>query len=176
MINMPCDSTEKIHPVFTNDPIQFQEFVYKEVKVKCKGKESHELVGWVHSVDPVSECISLVTFHDDTVDVTLVMGQCVGDVEVVNENTDTHRVALDQLFNRHTKSLSAEEQSLRRDKLMSWLQKNRIPVTNTGQRGDLISVSGAALIYPPYGPQDCNCANQIMLEKLQKLIQLTPDS
>ncbi|XP_029645897.2 gem-associated protein 6 [Octopus sinensis] len=77
-----------------------------------------------------------------------------------------------------TSHLSEEALSERKDKLKSWMLKNRLPVQEQkGQDGDkpkCLCVAGAVTILPPYGPGNCCSTNEIILSRIQNLIRNMP--
>jgi len=59
----------------------------------------------------------------------------------------------------------------RRSCLAQWLQDNRFPVEVDGER---IIVASALDILPPYNSNSCHTSNQIILDRVQKLIESMP--
>ncbi|XP_058495695.1 gem-associated protein 6 [Solea solea] len=149
-------------------PLQWIRFVNKQIKVTA-GKDE-ERRGWLVTVDPVSASLVLVDFREDgKMSVDIVMGHAVEEVQVLQEaDSET----LDRLQNSFvlpkTCSLDAEELRRRRGFLQSWIQKNRIPVEEEGEE---LRVAGVLTIRAPYRPDDCCSSNQIILDRIQKLIQ-----
>ncbi|XP_068438490.1 gem-associated protein 6 [Clinocottus analis] len=157
-------------------PLQWMRYVNKQVKVKA-GKDE-ERRGWLLTVDPVSASLVLVDFGEEgRACVQVVMGHAVEDVEVLQEADDETTERLQTSFlPPETRSLDPAELSRRRGVLRKWLEKNRFPVE---EDGDELKVAGVLTIAAPYGPDDCRSANQIILDRIQKLIQgriqLQPD-
>ena len=57
-------STDDLHPIFTKDPVEWMDFVHKEVCITTSVDTTH--TGWVYTIDPVSQSIVLVRFpHED---------------------------------------------------------------------------------------------------------------
>ncbi|XP_016334122.1 gem-associated protein 6-like [Sinocyclocheilus anshuiensis] len=67
--------------------------------------------------------------------------------------------------------LSAEELKSRRESLRLWLEKNRVPVT---EDGEVLRVANALTISAPYRPGDCSSANEIILARIQSLVESSP--
>lgn len=71
-------------------------------------------------------------------------------------------------------ALSEEELEKRKNVLKSWLLKNRLPVQVAGNNGELLSISDALFIEPPYGVENCRSTNEIILGRIQGLIKNMP--
>ncbi|XP_029285885.1 gem-associated protein 6 [Cottoperca gobio] len=149
-------------------PLKWIRYVNKQVKVKA-GKDE-ERCGWLLTVDPVSASLVLVNFKEEGgASVQVVMGHAVEEVEVLREADDetTERLQTSFLPSK-TRRLDPEELRKRRGGVRGWLEKNRIPVE---EEGDELRVAGVLTITAPYGPEDCCSSNQIILDRIQKLIQ-----
>lgn len=70
-----------------------------------------------------------------------------------------------------SQTYSQEELEKKKNSLKSWLEKNHIPVKEQGDSQTTLCVAGVLTIYPPYRPEDCNSANEIILSRIQGLIQ-----
>ena len=81
-------------------------------------------------------------------------------------------IDLDNLFKtQHT--LEEIDLNKHRDKVVSWLQKNRLPV-KVEQRDSteyVINILDTVFICPPYGIDNCESTNEIVLDKVRKLIK-----
>ncbi|XP_043837306.1 gem-associated protein 6 [Dromiciops gliroides] len=152
-------------------PLEWQDYVYKEVRVTAS--EKNEYKGWVLTTDPVSANIVLVNFLEDgTVGITGVMGHAVQTVEILNEDNQEVREKLMHMFMpEESKAYSPEDLEKRKISLKSWLEKNHIPITEQGESQSTLCVAGVLTIEPPYGPEDCSSANEIILSRVQDLIQ-----
>ncbi|XP_071328358.1 gem-associated protein 6 [Trachinotus anak] len=154
------------------DPLQWIHYVNKQVKVMAGKDEEH--CGWLLTVDPVSASLVLVDFREDGgTSVQVVMGHAVENVRVLQEADEEISDRLRTSFlPPRTCSLNPEELRRRREDIQSWLEKNRVPVE---EEGDELRVAGVLTIRAPYRPQDCCSSNQIILDRIQKLIQFQPD-
>ncbi|XP_036606463.1 gem-associated protein 6 [Trichosurus vulpecula] len=152
-------------------PLEWQDYVYKEVRVTAS--EKNEYKGWVLTTDPVSANIVLVNFLEDgTVAVTGVMGHAVQTVETLNEDNQEVREKLMHMFMpEESKAYNPEDLEKRKISLKSWLEKNHIPITEQGESQSTLCVAGVLTIEPPYGPEDCSSSNEIILSRVQDLIQ-----
>lgn len=112
--------------------------------------------------------------------VKVVMGHAIRTITILSEveghETDDHTSWMDTLFT--ATNLQAEYSSddliKRKTELKSWLEKNRIPVTVSGVSGELLSISDALFIQPPYGVDNCISTNEIILGRVQALINSKP--
>ncbi|XP_030414149.1 gem-associated protein 6 [Gopherus evgoodei] len=152
-------------------PLEWQTYVNKEVKVTAA--EKHEYKGWVLTVDPVSANVVLVKFMENgKVCVSVILGHAVQKVEIVNEGDDEMKEQLAHLFMpEESKVYGHEELEKKKSSLKTWLETNHIPVTEQGESQRTLCVAGVLTIDPPYGPEDCSSSNEIILSRVQSLIQ-----
>ncbi|KAM9313974.1 gem-associated protein 6-like [Pholidichthys leucotaenia] len=153
-------------------PEQWFLFVHRHVKVRLKAGKLPEVCGWLTNVDPVTASLVLVTLTEDSGSVRVVMGHAVQDVEVLGNADPETEERLQSAFTASTApSPDPKELTRRKERVRSWLQENRVPVE---EEGDELRVAGGVLtIGAPYGPEDCRCANQIILDRIQRLIRVT---
>lgn len=151
--------------------MDWQTYVNKEVKVTAA--EKHEYKGWVLTIDPVSANIVLVKLLEDgKVSVSAILGHAVQTVEIVNEGDDEVKERLARLFMpEESKAFGHEELEKRKSSLKTWLESNHIPVTEQGESQRTLCVAGVLTVDPPYGPEDCSSSNEIILSRVQSLIQ-----
>ncbi|XP_072240086.1 gem-associated protein 6 [Leuresthes tenuis] len=151
-------------------PLQWLLDVGKQVKVKAGKDEEHR--GWLLTVDPVSASVVLVNFTEEGALVQVVMGHSVEEVEVLQEADQEMAERLRTFFpTPATPRLGPEELSRRRDGVRQWLEKNRVPVE---YEGDELRVAGVLTVMAPYRAEDCCSANQIILDRIQRLIRTRP--
>ncbi|KAJ8798457.1 hypothetical protein J1605_016736 [Eschrichtius robustus] len=119
------------------------------------------------------QSIVLVNFLEDgSMSVTGIMGHAVQTVEIVNEGDHSVREKLMHLFmSGDCKAYSPEDLEKRKNSLKKWLEKNHIPITEEGDSRRTLCVAGVLTIDPPYGPENCNSSNEIILSRVQDLIQ-----
>ncbi|KAG6925106.1 gem nuclear organelle associated protein 6 [Chelydra serpentina] len=152
-------------------PLEWQTYVNKEVKVTAA--EKHEYKGWILTIDPVSANVVLVKLMEDgKVCVSVILGHAVQKVEIANEGDDEMKERLAHLFMpEESKAYGHEELEKRKSSLKTWLETNHIPVTEQGESQRTLCVAGVLTIDPPYGPEDCSSSNEIILSRVQSLIQ-----
>ncbi|KFV17018.1 Gem-associated protein 6 [Tauraco erythrolophus] len=152
-------------------PLDWETYVNKMVKVAAL--EKHEYKGWVLTIDPVSASIVLATFLENKkVSISVVLGHAVQEVEVLEEGDDEMKEQLSRIFApEESKAYSLEELEKRKNDLKTWLETNHIPVTEQGESGRTLCVAGVLTVDPPYGPEECSSSNEIILSRVQGLIQ-----
>ncbi|XP_003216146.1 gem-associated protein 6 isoform X2 [Anolis carolinensis] len=152
-------------------PLEWLDYVNKEVKVHAE--ERHEYKGWVLTVDPVSANILLANLSENgKMSILAILGHAVQDVEIVAEADDEMKEKLAHLFMpEKSPTYSHEELDQKKNSLKSWLEKNHIPVEEQGELQSTLCVAGVLTINPPYGPKDCNSSNEIILSRVQQLVE-----
>ncbi|XP_069811085.1 gem-associated protein 6 [Dendropsophus ebraccatus] len=164
---------QKPNPSWTErSPVEWEDYVNKEVTVIAD--EKNEYRGWVVTIDPVSASVVLVNFEDNQkTSVRVVMGHAVQKVEVLKEADEVTKQKLITIFNLQEISSTYNKEDLETKKLSlkSWLQQNNIPVTEQGESMRTLCVAGVLTIDPPYGHENCNSSNEIILSRVQGLIQ-----
>lgn len=122
---------------------------------------------------PVLGSIVLVVFLEDgRVSISVVLGHAVQEVEVLKEGDDEMKQRLSGIFApEESKAHSPEELERRKNDLKTWLETNHIPVTEQGESGQTLCVAGVLTVDPPYGPEECSSSNEIILSRVQGLLQ-----
>ncbi|NWU72105.1 GEMI6 protein, partial [Pterocles burchelli] len=152
-------------------PLDWETYVNKMVKVAAI--EKHEYEGWVLTVDPISASIVLATSQEnEKVSISVVLGHAVQEVEILKEGDDEMKQWLSCIFvPEESKTYSPEELEKKKNNLKTWLETNHIPVTEQGESGRTLCVAGVLTVDPPYGPEECSSSNEIILSRVQGLIQ-----
>ncbi|XP_072032676.1 gem-associated protein 6-like [Amphiura filiformis] len=160
-------------------PTDWRKYVYKEVLVESADKKQHK--GWVQTIDPVSKSIVLVGSQcKENIPVQVVVGHAIKSITILSEVEEhlleDHRLWLDRLFTKSTLQPEYSSQDLlnRKLELKSWLERNRVPVQVSGDEGELLSISDALFIQPPYEAENCISTNEIILGRVQALINSKP--
>lgn len=167
-------SASGIHPIFHRDPANYMQYIYKEVCIQVKDGTSH--TGHLYTVDPVSESMVLVRINEGKlIGLELIMGHAIEGIIVLEEDTELWHKELNALFkvNMHNK-ISPEELNKQKERLKHWLLKNLLPVEESTERTDVLNLSDALYIEPPYGPENCHSTNEIILGRVQGLIKNMP--
>ncbi|XP_064271142.1 gem-associated protein 6 isoform X4 [Passer domesticus] len=152
-------------------PLDWETYVNKLVKVVAV--EKYEYEGWLLTVDPVSATIVLATFpENEKGSLSFIMGHAVQEVEVLQEGDSDMKQRLARILApEESQAYSAEELEKRKNALKTWLETNHIPVGEQGELGRTLSVAGVLSIEPPYGPEQCSSTNEIILCRVQGLLQ-----
>ncbi|XP_054881643.1 gem-associated protein 6-like [Poeciliopsis prolifica] len=146
--------------------------VHRQVMVTA-GKRREEHRGWLLTVDPVSHSVALVSFGEDGASVRVVLGHAVQHVEVLEEpDPDTEERLRSLLPPPEAGGPDSDERRRRRSGVRRWLQQNRVPVEEDGND---LRVARVLTIRAPYRPDDCSSANQIILDRVQRLLRVQPD-
>ena len=170
------------HPIFCQDPGQWMNYVHKAVCVSTSDGGSY--TGRVYTIDPVSQSVVLAVFSEDhqaVSSVMVIMGHAVEKITELDSEplSQTGTDCLEGLFKQpQITAPTGINVSEQRDKLRSWLMKNKIPVSVSVDAfgKECLNISDALLIIPPYSAENCQCANEIMLGKVQALIRNMPQS
>ncbi|XP_072516684.1 gem-associated protein 6 [Salminus brasiliensis] len=152
-------------------PQEWSKYVNHEVKVTAHDKQQHE--GWVLTVDPVSASVVLVAFQEKGgACVRVVLGHAVREVQVLREgDEETEKKLRSLLTPAGNQVFSAEELKERKESLRVWLEKNLVPVTD---EGDVLRVANVLAISAPYGAEQCTSSNEIILARVQSLVESNP--
>lgn len=168
--NVPDDGG---HTVFTNDPLLLRSYVQKLVRVETVDGKVH--AGYVKTVDPVSESVVLVLFDDaEPKTISVVMGHAIKSITVVEDAGAERRRQIERLFLPPREVLSSKQLKTRKENLRSWLQSGRVPVQECADDPDVLVISKAVRLVPPYGPEDCYCTNPVVLGKVRGLLCSMP--
>ena len=173
------------HEIFKRDPAELMHYVHKRVVITTVDGVIHR--GHVYTIDPVSSTFVLlmcknktVGINDhvqDTQHVEFVLGHAVQSIDILDDDGTDHSAHVDLLFkSANNVSFTEEELHKRRERLRSWLSENRFPVEIKESQPDIVSVGGdVLLIQPPYFPENCLSTNEIILSRVQSLIERMPN-
>ncbi|NWR73938.1 GEMI6 protein, partial [Centropus unirufus] len=152
-------------------PLDWEAHVNSMVKVAVIEKQEYE--GWVLTIDPVSASIVLATFPgNEEVSISVVLGHAVQEVKILKEADDEMKQRLSCIFApEESEVYGPEELEKRKNDLKTWLETNHIPITEEGELGRTLCVAGVLTIDPPYGPEQCRSSNEIILSRVQGLIE-----
>lgn len=104
--------------------------------------------------------------------ISFVMGHAVQEVKILQEGDSEMEQRLARISApEEGQAYSPEELEKRKNALKTWLETNHIPVGEQGELGRTLSVAGALTIDPPYGPEQCSSSNEIILCRVQGLVQ-----
>ena len=154
-----------------NHNIRFKDSVGKYVKVKTV--DSCEIEGWLKCIDPMSGNFFLITFDDSFTSVlstVLIMGDGCSSLEVLKESDEKIKGLLGILSDNESESL--EDISDRKNRLIAWIKKNRLPIFENEDQS--LIVGGNVTVSPPYDIQSCSSLNARTLTSIRQLIATMP--
>ncbi|NXA86557.1 GEMI6 protein, partial [Melanocharis versteri] len=152
-------------------PLDWETYVDKLVRVVAVEKQEYE--GWCLTVDPVSASIVLAMLpENEKGSLSFVMGHAIQEVEILQEADSDMKQRLARISApEESQAYSPEELDQRKNALKTWLETNHIPVGEQGELGRTLSVAGVLTIDPPYSPEQCSSTNEIILSRVQGLVQ-----
>lgn len=153
--------------------VTLRKFVDKKISIFLS--DNSRKVGWVHVIDPVTRTVVLQEESEDssTKKLTFVLGHAIS--RVVLEKSEGRPPVPDFLQVEKTKEYSQDDLCKRKTELVDWLKKNRVPVSESLEDSSILSVMGVLFVEPPYDPDCCKCSNEIILDRIQKLIGARED-
>jgi gem associated protein 6 len=164
-------------------PEKLQSLVHRFVHITLS--EGEELHGWVYTIDPVSHTIVIAKDIDkndsETQDISdlrpivFVMSKAVKALRVV-ETTRTEPKWLETFAVKEQQNFTNDELHKRKANLVDWLNKNRVPILDDSAESKLVKVLGGLVIEPPYDVDSCKGTNEIVLNRIRKLISSMPDA
>ena len=102
---------------------------------------------------------------------TTIMGHSISQVESLQLPTAAMKRVLGSLLDEDLPQ-GKDWLERRKSHLAQWLHDNRFPVQVDGDR---IIVGGALDILPPYDINSCHTSNEIILGRVQRLIESLPE-
>uniref|UniRef100_A0A1E1X0D2 Gem nuclear organelle associated protein 6 n=1 Tax=Amblyomma aureolatum TaxID=187763 RepID=A0A1E1X0D2_9ACAR len=167
-------SPEQIHDsVCNDDPLLLLSYVHKLVRVETT--DGRVLAGYVKTIDPVSKCIVMALLDSGRpVTVHVIMGHAVKSLTVVTDAAPAEKEQIEQLFMPQRMKLSNEQLRQKKEKLRSWMCINRIPVAESADQPGVLVIAGSVRLLPPYGPEDFQCTNSLVLGKIRGIISSMP--
>lgn len=165
------EGEDHIHKVFTSDPLHQHSLIHRRVTVTTTDLKEH--TGWVYTIDPVSESVILVNFIGKEKEVTIVWGYNIKSITPLEDTPPPGLAeAVDSIFRKEQVHYSSQEITARRESMCVWLAENRVPYTVNEDMS--IQVLQVALIRPPYDAGGVECHNEVVLEKVMRLVQQAP--
>ncbi len=106
------------------------------------------------------------------IEVRVVMGHALQAIVVLDDDITKHKTMFDHLFkSKQTQNASPDQLKRQRERVKSWLLKNRLPVR---EEENELHVCEALCIEPPYTAENCRSTNEIILGRIQGLLQNMP--
>ncbi len=148
---------------------------YVDKKISILLSDNTRKVGWVHSIDPVTHTVVLQEETEDSnaKKLSFVLGHAISRVGL--EESEGRPPKTDFLQAEKTMEYSQDDLCKRKMELVDWLTRNRIPVSESVEDSAILSVMGVLFVEPPYDAECCRCSNEIVLDRIQKLIRARED-
>lgn len=150
--------------------LRHKDYIGKYVKVQTVNSREHE--GWLKCIDPMTGNLILIVFDEcfkTVLDAPHIQGHAYNSIEVLKED-DSVKKRLENLYNEHT-LFNSESLCDRKQRLMSWIQKHKLPV---GEENEKLIVAGKVIIGPPYLMGNCKGVNRVFLRNIAKLVSEMP--
>lgn len=141
--------------------MDMKDYIDRNIIVETNDGIKHE--GSLYTVDPVSKSILLVNKKNKGLSMELIFKHAINKLISVGELNPI------KLWEEEEKSI--ENLSIIRERLKEWLSKNLIPFEESGE---CLELAGQLTINPPYGIDNCISSNEMVLNKIQKLIERMP--
>ena len=148
------------HKIYKSDPLLFRTYVGMEVNILTE--DGTATTGVVYTVDPVSESVVLLQ-NCEQKRLQIIFGHAIKKIEVLSEKP----CDLPELFMNAPTNLLQSTLEERKRIVIKMLQENRFPVKE--EKG-ILTIEDVISIKPPYEPNDCVCANSIILGRIQNLL------
>lgn len=163
-------------------PDELRNFVGSFVEITlCEPKK---LQGWVYTIDPVSYTVVIAKETEENSDnskpVVIVMAKAIKQINIV-KTTKTQPEWFNDFASKKKYEYTREELEKRKACVVEWLNKNRVPIVKNspedgGESSRSIQVIGGLVIEPPYDADSCQGTNEIVLERIRKLINTMPNN
>lgn len=153
---------------------------YSNRRVVVFLNNSSKKEGWVHAIDPVTRTIVLEEENDKSCrarskKLTFIMAHAMSNLVLVDQDVysnEVHHEITDFIGSGKSSEYSEDELAKMRGEMMEWFALNRVgPVTQCSDNPAVLSVMGVLFLEPPYDPECCRCSNEIILDRVQKLIR-----
>ena len=147
------------------------EFWKREVQITVMNDTT--VKGWVQAIDPITKSFILVNLNGDGFSKIFVPGVNIRLVTKTTNSAPPDRLLIhfDSILNKNKVTLSDEALEQRKQCLCDVLTQHRLPYVLKNER--IIEVMNTAEIEPPYDEDSVSCTNEIILDKLTKIVQLS---
>lgn len=141
--------------------------------------------GYLKALDPITKCAILCAIDCDTVtNNILILGQVIdkiqlscssdtisaSEVEQTIQKDNLSRQANHPYFVQKKSSTTKEELQNRRDDILEWLSRNRIPAT-LNEDGEEIIIADCVKLRPPYEEStDFICPTRVVMKRIKQIV------
>jgi len=161
------------HRVFLNRPLDLVNSLH--CKVVVSSVRGIKVMGGLVAVDPVTDTAVIIDVDSDGSDINThpvtVVPFVRWDTTEVIESTEVFKERVKGLLtsNKGEKhGMSEEDCKTARSNITAWLAKNGLESVLSGD--DLI-IAGAVVLEPPYTSGCCSATNEIILARVQSLLE-----
>ncbi|KAG5874099.1 hypothetical protein JTB14_005895 [Gonioctena quinquepunctata] len=150
--------------IFNNDPIFMKSLVGKKVEIRTVDNKTH--IGIVYVIDPIFKTIVLHANlrNENDFETIFILHHAIESLKVLSDEVQVSYIL------EETKK-DGPEHLARRMIVKKWLEHMFI---NVNESGDYLKIDDHLVIVPPYGPENCICNNTIILDRIQKILELMP--
>ena len=148
------------------------EYVGQKVVLLLRGAPDR-VEGRVYSIDPESGAWLLTTGEGWHLDGPLcaVFPSAIVEVQQCPNDAPVAVPSIDDVLSASAGS-SQDAGGSSKEELMGLLARHHLPASE--EDDGVVRVLGNLTIQPPYRPQDCRCANEIMLRRVEGLLATVP--
>jgi len=157
------------HRVFLNNPVKLLDSLY--CLVRLSSGRGIELQGYLLAVDPVSD--TAVLADKSSGDINIIPGVNWDSLKLLDSSESVKNTAREMVKGTDNVSLPPGELSMAKENVISWLSKNNLPSEVVGE--DII-IMGSVTLQPPYTESNCVANNEIILQRVEHIIQNMPSS
>lgn len=141
--------------------------------------------GYLKALDPITKCTILCSIDRGAISNNiLILGNNIDEIRIsctpeVISTTEVERIIKVDTLNRQSKhpyfaqrisSLTAEELHRRRDDILEWLARNRIPAI-LNQDGNEIVIADSVKLKAPYeSSSDYICPTRVVLKRVKQIV------
>ncbi|OQR71568.1 hypothetical protein BIW11_10910 [Tropilaelaps mercedesae] len=157
-----------------SDPVKLETLLYREVIIRCDKNRCHS--GVVQAIDPITQSIIIaeVNSQGKIIELVLCFGSSIDDV-FVGDGLSKHAAVVEELFKQQDRvELTQEELNALRDHVLSYLKSHHLPAELCSEDGVTIRIAQIAHIAAPYSVKQVYCQNEIVMERITKLIKEMP--
>lgn len=151
--------------IFNNDPLYMVSLIGKKVSVTTK---NNIFLGIVYVVDPIYKTIILHTNRqsENDFEVVVILHHAIQKLTILSEE-----IIESYLKRPEEPQLDKDYKEVQKKIIKKWLEHMFLTVTESG---DYLKIDDHLVIVPPYGSENCICNNTIVLDKIQKIMELMP--
>ncbi|XP_057374346.1 gem-associated protein 6-like [Daphnia carinata] len=130
-----------------------------------------KFVGQIYSMDPISGSLFMMIdrCNQEERSIKLIIGNSIKYLKVIKMTTTDTRTLPEENGLQGPSSQHSEDWKQLKDALKKWFHESRIPV-NENNYGCLL-VLNEIVVGPPYRPENCSGTNEVMLWRVQKLLE-----